>query len=89
MGNTRYIGGDRIVPSNNCFAILTALLIIVPSLFAMTYVSYELLGWIGGTFFDIAYIVSFGNVLRILYLCSRTEPGIIPKIRSKQIEYNK
>ena len=53
------------------------------------YRSYTLLGWVGGTFFDIAYIVSFGNVLRILYLCSRTEPGIIPKIRSKQIEYNK
>ena len=34
-------------------------------------------------------MVSFINVLRVLYLCSRTEPGIIPKLRSKQINYNK
>ena len=34
-------------------------------------------------------MISFVNVLRVLYLCSRTEPGIIPKLRSKQINYNK
>lgn len=89
MGNTKYIGGDRIVPSNNCFTLFTSLLIIGPSVFSMTFVNYSLLGWIGGTFFLIFYLVSFINTLRILYLCSRTEPGIIPKIRSKQIEYNK
>ena len=53
------------------------------------YRAFTLLGVVGGIFFDIVYLISFGNVLRVLYLCSRTEPGIIPKIRSKQIEYNK
>ena len=89
MGNTKYISGDKIVPSNNFFAVFTSLLIILPSGFAMSYVSYSLLGWVFGIFFDLFYLVSFLNTLRILYLCSRTEPGIIPKIRSKQIDYNK
>ena len=37
MGNTRYIGGDKIVPSENGMAIGTSLAIILPSLFAMTF----------------------------------------------------
>ena len=78
----------KIVPSNNCFAIFTSLLIIVPSGFAMTYTNYSLLGWLGGTLFLLIYLPSFINTLRILYLCSRTEPGIIPKLQSKLIDYN-
>ena len=89
MGNTKYIGGDKIIPASNCFAIFTSLCIIVPSGFAISFVNFTLLGWIGGFAFSIVYTVSFFNTLRILFLCSRTEPGIIPKIRSKQIEYNK
>ena len=87
-GNTKYVGGDKIVPSNNCFAIFTSLLIIFPSGFAMTYTNYGLLGWLGGTLFLLIYLPSFINTLRILYLCSRTEPGIIPKLQSKLIDYN-
>ena len=38
---------------------------------------------------SIFYAVSFVNVLRVLYLCSRTEPGIIPKIKSRKIDYKR
>ena len=51
--------------------------------------NFKALGWGWGTLFGIFYMTSFVNVLRVLYLCSRTEPGIIPKLRSKQINYNK
>ena len=51
--------------------------------------NYKALGLAWGTVFGIFYMISFVNVLRVLYLCSRTEPGIIPKLRSKQINYNK
>ena len=51
--------------------------------------NYTLLGPIGGTIFLIFYLISLINTLRMLYLCGRTEPGFIPKIRSKQIDYNK
>ena len=44
------------------------------------------MGPIGGTIFLVFYLISFINVLRILYLCSRTEPGIIPKVKSKKID---
>lgn len=38
MGNTKYISGDKIVPASNCFTFFTALLIVIPSGFAVTYV---------------------------------------------------
>ena len=88
IGNTTYRGGDKIKPSNDTFAAGTAVIIIVPSLYIMTVVSYGLCGW-WGLILSIFYSVSFINVIRILYLCSRTEPGIIPKIKSKKIDYKR
>ena len=49
----------------------------------------DLCGWAGGIFICLLYIVSLANVCRVLYLCASTEPGIIPKIRSKSVNYVK
>ena len=38
MGNTSYRGGDRIRPVNFCFTIVTAVMILLPSLAALTVV---------------------------------------------------
>lgn len=38
MGNTIYRGGDRIKPVNWCFTIVTASMIVIPSLGALTVV---------------------------------------------------
>ena len=46
-------------------------------------------GFFWGWFTALVYLVSFVNLLRILHLCGFTEPGIIPQIRSKKIDYNK
>ena len=45
-------------------------------------------GW-WGIALSIFYSASFINVMRVLYLCSRTEPGIIPKIKSRKIDYKR
>ena len=50
---------------------------------------FYLLGWIGGAFACVGYLASLGNVLRVLYLCATTEPGIILKIRARSVNYQK
>lgn len=50
---------------------------------------WDLCGYIGGAFVFLAYVTSLVNVIRILYLCATVEPGIIPKIRSKTVNYTK
>ena len=35
------------------------------------------------------YMASLVNTLRILFMCAMVEPGIIPKIRSKTVPYQK
>ena len=85
MGNTKYRGGDKIYPSNFCFVFVTALMIFIPSAIVGVATNYKLCGIIGCWFLGIVYWASVFNTLRILHLCSATEPGIIPKIRSKEI----
>ena len=46
-------------------------------------------GVIGGSLIAILYFISFANVLRCLYLCSRVEPGILPRVKSKVINYER
>jgi len=35
------------------------------------------------------YFASLANNLRVLYMCAAVEPGIIPKIRSKAVNYQR
>ena len=88
MGNAKYRGGDKIYPSNFCFVFVTGLMIFVPSMIVATVTNWSLVGWVACWFLGAFYLVSMINALRILILCSTTEPGIIPKIRSKEINYN-
>ena len=37
----------------------------------------------------LLYFASLFNVLRILYLCASVEPGIVPKLPSKIINYDR
>ena len=46
-------------------------------------------GWIGGTFVFLLEASSLFVTIRTLYMCATVEPGIIPKIRSKAINYQK
>jgi hypothetical protein len=36
----------------------------------------------------LVYILIFVNTIRLFLLCTYTEPGVIPKIRSSKIDYN-
>ena len=51
--------------------------------------SFELASWIGGSFIFLLYGASLFNSLRFLYNCATIEPGIIPKIRSKSVNYQR
>ena len=46
-------------------------------------------GWVGGAFIALFYLGSFLNTMRMLYLCATVEPGIIPKIRTKSVNYQR
>ena len=50
---------------------------------------FELGGYVGGAFICLAYAFGLGVTMRSLYLCATVEPGIIPKIRSKNVNYTK
>ena len=89
LGFAKYRGADRITPANYCFPILTALIIIIPSIPALTFVPFHMCGWLGGAIICILEVLSLANTIRVLYLCATVEPGIIPKIRSKSVNYTK
>ena len=89
MGFAKYRGTDRITPASSCFAIMTALIIVIPSLPALTVVPIHMCGWAGGVVLCVLYGLSLAVVMRVLYLCATIEPGIIPKIRSKAVNYTK
>ena len=44
----------------------------------------QLFGLVGGLIVDIFYTCSILNLLRLIYLCAYTDPGIIPAIPSKR-----
>ena len=50
---------------------------------------FILCGWIGGAILALLYFASLVNVLRLLYLCTTIEPGILLKLRSKVINYER
>ena len=43
----------------------------------------QLFGIVGGIIVDILYLGSVLNLLRLIYKCATTEPGIIPAIPSQ------
>ena len=88
-GNALYRGKDRIRPANWQYLIATVLMIVIPSFPTLCIIPFMLLGWIGGTFLALLYLVSLANVLRILYQCASIEPGILPKLSSKIINYDR
>lgn len=88
-GKMKYLKKDKVCPVDWPITIMTTGIIAVPSLFTLIYTSFKLCGKIGGWFLSAAYLVSFVNLLRIHHLCRVTEPGILPRIRSKRIDYNK
>lgn len=88
-GNMKYLGKDRVCPAEWPMTIMTTMFIIVPTVFVTCFTSFGLGGMIGGWFIAAAYLLSFLNLLRIHHNCRNTEPGILPRIRSKKIDYNK
>lgn len=88
-GNMRYLGKDRVCPVDWGISLLAFFMIVIPSLFVLIFSIFGLCGYIGGSFLAIFYVASLLNLLRIHHHCRNTEPGIIPNIRSKRIDYNK
>jgi len=64
-------------------------MIILPSFAALTVVPIDLAGWVGGVPICLVEAFSLVVALRALYLTATVEPGIIPKIRSKSVNYQK
>lgn len=46
-------------------------------------------GWGLGLLLIVLYALSLSNVLRCLYLCLTVEPGVIPRIPSDIINYDR
>lgn len=88
-GKMKYLGKDRVCPVDWPISMLTFAMIVVPSLFVLVFTIFRLCGYIGGAFLAAFYLVSLLNLLRIHHNCRNTEPGILPNIRSKRIDYNK
>ena len=89
-GKSVYRGRDRIKPANWQFVIATMAMIIIPSAPTQTITPFILCNnWIGGVLIVIVYFISLFNVLRCLLLCASIEPGIILKIKSELINYER
>jgi len=44
----------------------------------------QLFGTIGGLIANVVYLGSILNLLRLIYTCALTEPGVIPAIPSQR-----
>ena len=89
VGKMRYLGKDRVCPVDWLISMLTFAMIVIPSAFVLVFTIFWLCGKIGGAFLAAFYLLSVLNLLRIHHNCRNTEPGILPNIRSKRIDYNK
>jgi len=85
----KYLGSDKVCPPDWLCSAGTALMIVVLSTFVCAFTIFQLCGKIGGAILAVFYIINTLNLLRVHHLCRNTEPGIVPNIRSKRIDYNK
>jgi hypothetical protein len=46
-------------------------------------------GILGMILLDAIFLLPLVNTIRMFVLCTYTEPGIIPRVRSSKIDYNK
>jgi len=69
--------------------IMTFVLILGPSTPVLIFTCYGIGGWAGSVFIGIPYFLSIFNTLRLVVMVAVTEPGIIPKLKSPEINYNK
>ena len=69
--------------------IMTYVLIIVPSFPVLVWTCYGIGGWAGSVFLGIPYFLSAFNTIRLVMKVALTDPGILPKLKSSQINYNK
>ena len=88
-GFMSYISKDKVWPVDKNCSYFTSLLMITTSLFVLVFTVFSLCGKIVQWFVAVIYLVSLINTVRIHHLCRSTEPGILPRIRSKKIDYNK
>ena len=69
--------------------ILTYILVLFPSVPVLIFTTYGIGGWIGSVFLGIPYLISMVNSIRLVMQVALTDPGIIPKLKSSEINYNK
>lgn len=50
----------------------------------MSHRNIQFFGVVGGIIVDVFYVASILNLLRLIYMCAYTEPGVIPAIPSKR-----
>ena len=89
MGNFKYKYRDRVCPGGWPILILTFTLIAGPSILVFIFTCYGIGGLYGTFFLGIPYLISLCNSLRVLINVTQTDPGIIPKLRSQNINYNR
>lgn len=46
-------------------------------------------GIVGAILLGLAFLLPLVNTIRMFTACTYTEPGIIPRVRSAKIDYNK
>lgn len=83
FGNYRSKGGDKVTPPDWCFAIAASLFTAIPSSYIIVYTIPKYFSSPWWVIIDVIYTCSLLNLMRLVYLCSHTEPGVIPAIPGK------
>ena len=92
IGNLSYNGKHIRQPCGEdlCALIISTTLIILPTLvtvFLTLLISND--NWLPGIIMVVPYIVSGVNSVRLILKTAMTDPGIIPIVKSAQIDYTK
>jgi hypothetical protein len=77
-----------VVPPDIHFSYIASFFIIAPTLYVLIYSNIQQFGLKLGLVVDVLHALSMLNVLRILFKCAYTEPGIIPAVPTTAIDQN-
>lgn len=88
-GNMKYLGRDNVCPPQWGFSMITNGIALAGLIFVVVIPAFPLCGKFWGTVLSTLFTLWTCFVIWLHNKVGRTEPGIIPNIRSKKIDYNR
>ncbi|CDW85688.1 dhhc-type zinc finger family protein [Stylonychia lemnae] len=89
IGGFTYIKDDKVRSSDFPICIASVFMIAAPSLLYLIVILPQTFTWYGSVIVGIIYVASLVANFAILLKCSLTDPGIIPSIKSSNINKDK